>query len=122
MIEPEMAFWELDQTIELAEGLICRIIDTILDKAVGELTVLERELSPLEKVKPPFPRITYSEAVEILKSKGVEFSWGDDFGGDEETVLCQAFEKPVFVTHYPAEIKAFYMKLDPADPETSRSL
>lgn len=116
MIEPEMAFWELDQTIELAEGLICCIVDTILDKARHELTALERDLKPLEKVTPPFPRITYSEAVEILKSKGVEFIWGDDFGGDEETVLCQAFEKPVFVTHYPAVIKAFYMKRDPADP------
>ena len=116
MIEPEMAFYDLDQTIELAEGLICRIAEEVLDKCSFELMSLERDRGALEKIKPPFPRITYSQAVEILKEQKIEFNWGDDFGGDEETVLSNAFDKPVFVTHYPSAIKAFYMKKDPKDP------
>lgn len=116
MIEPEMAFYDLDQTIELAEGLICRIAEEVLDKCSFELMSLERDRSALEKIKPPFPRITYSQAVEILKEQKIEFNWGDDFGGDEETVLSNAFDKPVFVTHYPSAIKAFYMKKDPKNP------
>ncbi|MGO9116884.1 MAG: asparagine--tRNA ligase [Desulfomonilaceae bacterium] len=116
MIEPEMAFYDLDQTIELAEGLICRIAEEVLEKCSFELLSLERDRGALERIKPPFPRITYSQAVEILKEQKVEFNWGDDFGGDEETVLSSAFDKPVFVTHYPSSIKAFYMKKDPKDP------
>lgn len=116
MIEPEMAFYDLDQTIELAEGLICRIAEEVLDKCSFELMSLERDRGALEKIKPPFPRITYSRAVEILKEQKIEFNWGDDFGGDEETVLSNAFDKPVFVTHYPSAIKAFYMKKDPKNP------
>lgn len=115
MIEPEMAFWELDQTTDLAEGLVCRMVKTVLEDCAGELTTLERDRGPLEKVNPPFPRITYTDAVDILKDNGVEFNWGDDFGGDEETILSNAFDKPVFVTHYPADIKPFYMKRDPSD-------
>ncbi len=117
MIEPEMAFYDLDQTIELAEGLICRIVEKVLEKCSAQLTVLERDRASLEKIKSPFPRITYSEAVEILKDRKFEFNWGDDFGGDEETVLSSAFDKPLFVTHYPSAIKAFYMKKDPRDPK-----
>jgi asparaginyl-tRNA synthetase len=116
MIEPEMAFYDLDQTIDLAEGLICRVAEEVLDKCSFELLSLERDRGALEKIKPPFPRITYSQAVEILKERKFEFNWGDDFGGDEETVLSSAFDKPVFVTHYPSAIKAFYMKKDPKDP------
>jgi asparaginyl-tRNA synthetase len=115
MIEPEMAFWELPQAIELAEGLVCRIVEEALATCRPQLALLERDVSALEKMKPPFPRITYSDAVEILKAKGMDFNWGDDFGGDEESVLSECFDKPVFVTHYPAEVKAFYMKRDPQD-------
>jgi asparaginyl-tRNA synthetase len=115
MIEPEMAFWELPQTIELAEGLICEIVEAVLEKCGPQLAVLERDTSALERVKPPFPRIAYSDAVNILRDKGVEFTWGDDFGGDEESVLSESFDKPLFVTHYPAEVKAFYMKRDQQD-------
>jgi asparaginyl-tRNA synthetase len=115
MIEPEMAFWELPATVDLAEGLVCRIVRDALNQCGPELAVLERDIEPLKKVTAPFPRITYSDAVDILKEKGVEFQWGDDLGGDEETVLSQAFDKPVFVTHYPASIKAFYMKRDSKD-------
>ncbi len=116
MIEPEMAFWTLPETIDLAESMMCRIVEVVLEKCSAQLEILERDASSLEKVVPPFPRITYSRATEILKEKGVEFNWGDDFGADEESVLSQSFEKPVFVTHYPANIKAFYMKRDPENP------
>ncbi len=115
MIEPEMAFWDLFRTIELAEGLVCKIVDEVLEKCGSQLAVLERDTSALKKVKPPFPRIAYSDAVGILKDKGVEFTWGDDFGADEESVLSEAFDKPLFVTHYPADVKAFYMKRDQQD-------
>lgn len=116
MIEPEMAFWELPETIDLAEGLVCKIVDETLKKCQTQLRILERDISTLEKVKPPFPRIKYTEALEILKKAGVDVKFGDDLGADEEAVLSQEFEKPVFVTHYPSEIKAFYMKADPSDP------
>lgn len=117
MIEPEMAFWELPETIDLAEKMVCRIVEAALDKCSEQLKTLERDTASLEKVIPPFPRITYSRAVEILKENGTEFNWGDDFGADEEAVLSQSFDKPVFVTHYPSAIKAFYMKRDPQDPK-----
>ncbi len=116
MLEPEMAFWELPQTIDLAEGLVCHIVSEILKSCPLHLTTLERDVGKLEKIVPPFPRITYSEAVDILKGKGIAFQWGDDFGADEEAVLSESFDKPLFVTHYPAEAKAFYMKRDPSDP------
>jgi|UniRef100_A0A7C4ASF0 asparaginyl-tRNA synthetase len=116
MIEPEMAFWDLEQTIELAEALVCRIVADVLAVRRPELQLLERDVSLLENIKSPFPRITYSEAVEMLKAEGMPFEWGDDFGADEEAVLSQKFEKPVFVTRYPADVKAFYMKRDPDDP------
>ncbi|HTY21890.1 MAG TPA: asparagine--tRNA ligase [Desulfomonilaceae bacterium] len=115
MIEPEMAYWELDQTIELAEGLICAVVEKVLEKCSAQLTTLERDRGALEKIKAPFPRITYSEAVNVLKDQKFQFNWGDDFGGDEETVLSGAFDKPLFVTHYPSAIKPFYMKKAPGD-------
>jgi asparaginyl-tRNA synthetase len=115
MIEPEMAFWTLPETIELAEGLVCRIVKDVLERCSLPLKVLERDVEMLKKVTPPFPRISYTDAVNILVESGMEFRWGDDFGADEETVISNSFDKPVFVTHYPSEIKAFYMKRDPYD-------
>lgn len=115
MIEPEMAFCELSEAIELAEGLICRIVGDVLDNCPEQLKIIERDVTALEKITPGFPRITYSRAVEILESKGMEITWGDDLGADEETAISQEFEKPVFVTHYPSKIKAFYMKRDAND-------
>lgn len=112
MIEPEMAFWELPEAIDLAEGLICKIVSDVLHECATQLKILERDISRLELVKPPFPRLTYTEAIDILKQKGVAIEWGADLGGDEESVLSETFDKPVFVTHYPADIKAFYMKRD----------
>jgi asparaginyl-tRNA synthetase len=116
MIEPEMAFWELPETMDLAEELVCRVVADILKHCGPQLNILERDVSVLENVTPPFPRITYTDAVEIIRDRGTSITWGDDFGADEEAVLSQEFDKPVFVTHYPAEIKAFYMKRDQSDP------
>jgi asparaginyl-tRNA synthetase len=118
MVEPEGAFLDLDGDIQLAEGLICAIVERVLDRCTTELETLERETGPLEKVLPPFPRITYAEAVELLGSKGSPVTPGEDFGGDEETVLSEAFDRPVVIHHYPSAIKPFYMKRDPADPTT----
>jgi asparaginyl-tRNA synthetase len=117
MIEPEMAFWELTETIDLAERLVCRVVADVLNECGAYLRTLERDTEMLEQVTSPFPRITYTHAVEILRQRGVEVPWGDDFGADEEAVLSQAFEKPFFVTHYPTHIKAFYMKRDPSNPQ-----
>ncbi len=117
MIEPEMAYYDLNDNIEVAEDFIEYIVQQVLQKRQYELKVLERDTAKLENIKKPFPRITYSEAVDILKKQGLEFEWGDDFGGDEETVISQQFDKPVIIHRYPLECKAFYMKTDPEDPK-----
>jgi asparaginyl-tRNA synthetase len=119
MIEPEAAFWELPEVVDLAEALLCRLVATCLESCKSELNVLERDLAPLENVVPPFPRITYTRAVEILNQKGMDVQWGDDLGGDEETVLSKEFDRPLIVTHYPAAIKAFYMKRAPDNSATA---
>ena len=117
MIEPEVAFYDLQDDMQLAEKFVSYIVQTVLQNRKQELELLERDTSKLEKVTPPFPKIHYNEAVEILKKNGVEFTYGDDFGGADETVLSDQFEKPVIVHHYPAEVKAFYMKRDPKEPQ-----
>jgi asparaginyl-tRNA synthetase len=117
MVEPEMAFADLDDVIELAEGLVSAVVARVLDKRRTELAVLERDTSKLEPVTAPFPRITYDEAVRRLKEAGVPFEWGGDFGGTDETILSSQFDRPVCVTHYPTQVKAFYMKPDPERPE-----
>ena len=117
MIEPEVAFFDLQDDMELAEEFVSYIVQTVLKNRKQELETLERDTTKLEKVSPPFPKIHYNEAVEILKKNGVEFTYGDDFGGADETVLSDQFEKPVIVHHYPAEVKAFYMKRDPEEPQ-----
>lgn len=119
MVEPEMAFFNLEDNMNLAEEFVTYIVDFILKENRDELKTLKRDISPLKKVKPPFPRISYSEAVEILKKKGLDFNWGDDFGGTHETVISRCFEKPVMIHRYPAKIKAFYMKRDPENSELS---
>jgi len=117
MIEPEAAYLDLEGCIALAEGLIVSVVGRVLERRAAELRVLDRDLAPLERVRAPFPRITYDEAVERLRAAGHPIAWGDDFGGDEETVLAKAFDRPLFVTHYPAQCKAFYMQPDAARPE-----
>jgi asparaginyl-tRNA synthetase len=113
MLEPEVAFLDLDGDMALAEDMICYVIDRVLNKRSEDLKALERDITKLEKIKKPFPRITYDEALTILAKKNKKVEWGDDFGGDEETVLSESFDKPVFVHRFPAQCKAFYMKRDP---------
>ncbi len=117
MVEPEVAFNDLDDNIELAEDFLEHIVQTVLKERQEELKTLERNMTFLRNVKKPLPRISYDEAVEILKKKGVAFEWGNDFGGTDETVISEQFDRPVIVHRYPAKIKAFYMKRDPKNPE-----
>ncbi len=117
MVEPEAAYYTQEDNMRLQEGLVSHVVQTVLATRSAELKVLERDTTVLERVVPPFPRITYDEAVDILNKHGKPMAWGDDIGGDEETVLAEQFDKPVFVTHYPAKIKAFYMQPDPQRPE-----
>jgi asparaginyl-tRNA synthetase len=116
MVEPEMAFYDLYDDMDLAEDFICFITGRVLERNRPDLEILERPTAPLENVKKPFPRITHAEAIEILRKSGLQLEDNADFGGDEETVLTKQFDRPIMVHHYPAEIKAFYMKKDPADP------
>ena len=113
MVEPEMAYADLNDVITLAEGLITSVVARVLDRRQKELKTLERNTSKLEAVKAPFPRLHYDEAAKILLDKGLPFQVGGDLGGTDETVLSEQFDRPVCVTHYPAAIKAFYMKPDP---------
>jgi asparaginyl-tRNA synthetase len=117
MVEPEMAYADLDDVITLAEGLVTFVVARVLDRRQRELKTLERDISKLEAVKAPFPRLKYDDAAKMLLDKGVPFAVGGDLGGTDETVLSQQFDRPVCVTHYPAAIKAFYMKPDPNEPE-----
>jgi asparaginyl-tRNA synthetase len=117
MVEPEVAYATLDDTIELAEQLVSSVVGRVLERRRRELTTIGRDTAALERVQPPFPRISYNEAVQILKDKGQTFDWGGDFGGTDETILSEQFDRPVAVHRYPSAIKAFYMKPDPERPE-----
>ncbi len=117
MVEPEVAFNDLYDNMDLAENFICYIVDYVLKHNRSELELLERDISKLEKIKKPFARITYDEAIEILHKKGNDTPWGEDFGGDEETLVSEEFETPVMIYKYPTEVKAFYMKEDPENPK-----
>jgi asparaginyl-tRNA synthetase len=119
MVEPEVAFAHLDDVCVLAEGLVASIVGCVLEKRRSELKTLERDVSKLEAVQLPFPRLTYDDAVKILQGKGSEIEWGGDFGGADETILSQQFDRPVLVTHYPTAVKAFYMATDPNRPEVA---
>ncbi|MDE3243583.1 MAG: asparagine--tRNA ligase [Nitrospirota bacterium] len=117
MVEPEVAYAELADMMELAEAFLSYIVERVLATRRTELAVLERDVAKLERIKAPFPRITYEEAVARLQQKGNPIQHGDDFGGDEETLLSNEFDRPVIVHRYPSAIKAFYMQNDPARPE-----
>jgi asparaginyl-tRNA synthetase len=119
MVEPEVAYADLDDVMRLAEGLVVFVVGRVLEKRRRELTVLERDTTKLEQVRAPFPRITYDDAVLRLQSLDMPFQWGGDFGGPDETALAQQYDRPVMVHRYPAAIKAFYMKPDPKRPELS---
>jgi len=122
MVEPEMAYADLEECMRLAEEFVSYIVERALTRRKPELETLKRDTTSLEKVKPPFPRISYDEAVEILHQEGLEFEWGDDFGSPHETALAKHFEKPLFVHHFPTHCKAFYMESDPDHPELSLSV
>jgi asparaginyl-tRNA synthetase len=120
MVEPEVAFMDLDGDMQLMEEFVSHVVQAVLARHEPELkSVLERDVERLRKVQPPFPRITYTEAVEVLQKAGHPMKWGDDIGGDEETVLASAYDRPVMVHRYPAEMKAFYFKKDPHDPKVA---
>jgi asparaginyl-tRNA synthetase len=113
MVEPEMAYADLNDIMELAEDLVVSVVGRVIENRRRELTVLERDISKLETVQKPFPRISYDDAVKTLQSKGLPIEWGGDFGGPDETALSEQYDRPVMVHRYPAAIKAFYMKPDP---------
>jgi len=119
MVEPEVAFATLDDTMELAEDLILFIVERVLTRRRAELGILERDTAPLEKIAKPFPRLSYDDAVKRLQAAGSEIQWGGDFGGADETVIAQQYDRPVMVHRYPSAVKAFYMKPDPSRPEVA---
>ena len=110
MVEPEMAYFNLDDNMNLAEQFVENIIRSCLKNCKNELDILERDTSSMEKVEVPFPRITYDEAAKILSDNGADFSYGNDFGGTDETIISEQYDRPVMVHRWPADVKAFYMK------------
>jgi asparaginyl-tRNA synthetase len=113
MLEPEVAYADLSDNMDLAEGLVEYVVQRVLETNEADLKILDRNLEPLKSVVRPFPRIEYDDAVKILEESGADFQYGNDFGGGDETIISSKFDRPVMVTHYPAEVKAFYMKNDP---------
>ena len=118
MVEPEVAWYDSDANMALQQDFVCYIVERCLDRRKSELETLERDTSRLEAVQPPFPRITYSDAVAKLQEQGQNIEWGKDLGAEEETIIATWHESPVFVYNYPKEAKAFYMKRNPDDPRT----
>ena len=118
MIEPEVAFADSDANMQLQEDFVSYVVSRTIDRRKDELKELERDLTPLERVAPPFPRISYTDAVARLNALGSDIQWGADLGGDDETLLAKEYDRPVFVYNYPKQVKAFYMKENPDDPRT----
>ena len=119
MVEPEAAYVDLEENNKIQENMVTYMVKQVLENKKRELDLLERDLSKLEIIKDPFPRISYDEAIEILKKDGSKIEWGDDFGGEDETILSQKYEKPIFIHRYPLKCKAFYMKPDPQRPDVA---
>ncbi|HIG51202.1 MAG TPA: asparagine--tRNA ligase [Candidatus Marinimicrobia bacterium] len=113
MVEPEIAYCNIDEDMDWAERLILSIIERVLENRKNELEVLERDLEKLKQIKAPFPRVSYTECVDLLNKGGIDFNWGDDFGAPEETFIGEQYNQPVMVHRFPSAIKAFYMKRDP---------
>ena len=113
MVEPEIAYCNIDEDMDWAERLILSIIERVLDNRKNELEVLERDLEKLKQIKAPFPRVSYTECVDLLNKGGIDFKWGDDFGAPEETFIGEQYNQPVMVHRFPSAIKAFYMRRDP---------
>jgi asparaginyl-tRNA synthetase len=121
MLEPEAAYAHLEDMVQLGEGLVSTVIQSVVKNRARELAMLERDVAKLEKITPPFPRISYDDAIKVLQKAGNPAKWGDDFGGDEETIISKEFDKPVVIHRYPTAMKAFYMATDPERPELSLS-
>jgi asparaginyl-tRNA synthetase len=121
MLEPEAAYAHLEDMIQLGEGLVSAVVQSVVKERTRELATLERDTAALQKIMPPFPRISYDEAIQVLQKAGNAAKWGDDFGGDEETIISKEFAKPVIIHRYPAAMKAFYMATDPEKPQLSLS-
>ena len=121
MVEPEVAYATLDDVMDLIERFVEATVGRVLEERRGELAILERDVAALERVKRPFPRISYEDAAKVLIDKGLPFERGSDFGGTDETVLTEGFDRPFFVHRFPAAVKAFYMKRDPGDDQLSLS-
>lgn len=119
MLDAEAAFVEHEENLKIQEDMVSYVIQNVLKERVKELEILKRDLKKLENIKPPFYRLTYDEAIKKLQELGSDIKWGDDLGGDDETTLTKEFDKPVFVTHYPTKIKAFYMQPDSDNPEVA---
>jgi asparaginyl-tRNA synthetase len=122
MVEPEVAYADLNDVMTLGEGLVVSVIARVLEKRQRELQTLERDTAKLERITGPFPRVSYDDAAAILKKKGLPFEWGGDFGAPDETALSEEYDQPVFVHGFPSAIKAFYMKPHPERPEVSLSV
>jgi asparaginyl-tRNA synthetase len=121
MLEPEAAYADLYDMMDLGEGLVSAVVQSVINNKSRELEILKRDIKPLENIKAPFPRITYEEAIAVLQKQGNPAKFGDDFGGDEETLISKGFDRPVMIHHYPAAIKAFYMQPDPERPDLAMS-
>src|SRR5271168_4577867 len=121
MLEPEASYADLEDMMQLGEGLVSAVVQSVVKNRSRELAMLERDVAKLEKITPPFPRISYDDAIKVLQKAGNPAKWGDDFGGDEETIISREFDKPVIIHRYPAAMKAFYMATDPERPELSLS-
>jgi asparaginyl-tRNA synthetase len=121
-IEPEIAYADLDDIMDIQEELVCEVVARVLETRGAELAMLDRDTAPLARVEPPFPRITYSEAVDVLSARGHAFEWGGDFGAEDETVLSSAYDRPFMVTRYPRAVKPFYMENDPEDERVTLSV
>ena len=119
MVEPEMAFADLEEIKRVAEEMVIYVVGRVLENRREELKVLERDVSKLEAVQSPFPRMSYDAAVRNLQEHGSEIQWGSDFGGADETILTQQFDRPIMVDRFPTAIKAFYMAPDPVRPEVA---
>jgi asparaginyl-tRNA synthetase len=119
MVEPEVAFAHLEDTMALGEELVAYVVERVLATRRPELETLERNVANLEKIKLPFPRLSYDDAVKLLQQKGSEIQWGGDFGGTDETIISENFERPVLVHRYPSQVKPFYMTPDPQRPEVA---
>jgi asparaginyl-tRNA synthetase len=118
MVEPEVAFADSNDNMRLQEDFVSYLVERALERRKDEIAELERDTAPLQRVAPPFPRISYTDAVARLNQLGSDIQWGQDLGGDDETLLAKEYDRPVFVYNYPKQVKAFYMKENPDDPRT----